>query len=102
MTNGNVTLNNFYFYIGLAGFSGCYLSFFLSFSKDLKGALHIEAVSTFLLGAAFTGLLLTRPLPDFVYLNIFLSLISGVITSFVSTHFLQVSLKKTFESEIEV
>lgn len=102
MTNGNVTLNNLYFYVGLAGFTGCYLSFFLSLERNLKSSLHIEAVSTFLLATSFTGLLLTRPLPDFIVLNILLSLISGIITSILARHFLRVSLKKTFESEIEV
>lgn len=102
MNSGLSILYKFYFYIGLAGFSGCYLSFFLSLNNEIKKRLHIEAVSTFLLGTAFTGVLLTRPLPDFMYLNIFISVTSGIISSFLAVRFLQVSLKKTFESEIEV
>jgi hypothetical protein len=102
MTNGIFTLTRLFIICGLAGFAGCFLSIIISFFHEKKLVVKIEAISTFLLGTSFTGVLLEKFLSHFYLLNITLSISCGIISCFLSTHFLQVSLKKNFENEIGV
>jgi membrane-bound ClpP family serine protease len=96
------TLTKLFIVLGLAGFAGCFLSIIFSFFHEKKVIPKIESISTFLLGTSFTGVLLGKLFSHIYLLNITLSVSCGIVCCFLSTHFLQVSLKKTFENEIGV
>ena len=102
MTIGLSFLSQIYFYVGLIGFIGCFLSFFLSLNIEKGECRKCELLSCFLLGTSFTGVLLVRLIPSYLLLNIIFSLSVGILSSIVANSFLKVSLKKSFDHEIEV
>jgi len=102
MSSDLISINKFFIFFGLAGFVGCFLSVIISVFFEEISTVRIESVSTFFLGSSFAQVVLEKVLPDFILLNIFLALSCGAIASFLSSHFFYVSLKKTFDHEIEV
>ncbi len=102
MTNGLIILRQLYFYLGLIGFIGCFLSFFLSLNSEKGECRSCELLSCFLLGTSFTGVLLERLIPGYLVLNILLSFSVGILSRIIANCFLKVSLKKSFDHEIEV
>jgi len=100
--NGPFSLDKLLIYFGIAGFIGCFLSVIISLFFEENPALRTELVSTFFLGTSFSGIVIGKVLPDFMVLNILLALSCGAIATFLSSHFFHVTLKKTFENEIEV
>lgn len=102
MTTGPFTFDKLLIFFGLAGFVGCFLSIIIAFFFEENSSFRTELVSTFFLASSFSGLIIGRVLPNFILLNIFIALSCGGITTFLSSHFFYVTLKKTFDHEIEV
>jgi hypothetical protein len=95
MNPGLNLIQKLHVYIGLAGFVGCVLTFIVSDFLSEKSRIKLETISTFLLGSSFTGVLLFRLMIDHIILNMFISILTGIMTSFVAREFCTVSLKKT-------